>query len=311
MDTKFINLTLESNNKKLEIGKGKPYRLLSIEGIESSEFELFIKENVFYDGSAVDQRRIKGRSIMVEAEFIGLDKKKERRKLINFFNLHHDGKLTINYMGLELVANYTIESFKSPLKNLNNPLKFLVYLFCPNPFLQEKSSTETSLVTWIPNLEFPVNEGFYTEQTPNYWLETGDPFEEFMSGFGIGEPVEFGYREINQIVEINNTGDVDCPIKVVFRASGDVVKPYIQNVETRELLRINKTLKMGDVLEITTEFGNKNVYLNGEKAHHYLDFLNSTWLQLSPGINLIKYDAEHGLTNLECSIYHTPQYLGV
>lgn len=141
--------------------------------------------------------------------------------------------------------------------------------------------------------------------------ETENPFEDFLSEFGTGTPVEFGYREINQIVEIDNTGDVDCPIKVVFRASGDVVKPYIQNVETRELLRINKTLKMGDVLEITTEFGNKNVYLNGEKAHHYLDFLNSTWLQLSPGINLIKYDAEHGLTNLECSIYYTPQYLGV
>lgn len=137
------------------------------------------------------------------------------------------------------------------------------------------------------------------------------PFEEFQSQFGTGEGIELGTREINQIVEIENTGDVDSPIKVVFRAIGDVVNPYIQNMETKEQLRINKTLKQGDKLEITTGFGNKNIYLNGEKAHHYLDFLNSTWLQLSPGTNLIKYDAEHGLNNLECTIYYTPQYLGV
>ena len=39
--------------------------------------------------------------------------------------------------------------------------------------------------------------------------------------------------------------------------------------------------------------------------------LNSTWLQLKPGMNLIKYDAESGLNNLECSVFYTPLYLGV
>ena len=114
-----------------------------------------------------------------------------------------------------------------------------------------------------------------------------------------------------QIVEIENIGDVDAPIRVVFRAHGQVEKPYIQDVETREMIRINKTLEAGDVLEITTEFGNKNVFLNGEKAHHYLDFLNSTWIQLKPGVNLIKYGAESGVELLECQLFYTPRYLGV
>lgn len=141
--------------------------------------------------------------------------------------------------------------------------------------------------------------------------ETENPFEEFESGFGVGQSVEFGYRLTRQIVEIDNPGDVDTPIRVVFRAHGEVVKPYIQNVETYELLRINRALQAGDVLEIITEFGNKNIYLNGEKAHHYLDFLNSTWLQLKPGTNLIKYGAEIGVDMLECRLYYTPRYLGV
>lgn len=136
-------------------------------------------------------------------------------------------------------------------------------------------------------------------------------FQEFVTEFGEGIGQEWGYRELKQIVEVDNVGDVECPLRVVFRANGDVEKPYIQNVETYELIRINRTLKSGDILEITTGYGNKNVYLNGKKAHQYLDFLNSSWLQLKPGINLIKYGAEKGLNNLDCTVFYTPLYLGV
>ncbi|MCW6112422.1 phage tail family protein [Clostridium sporogenes] len=346
--------------------------------------------------------------------------------------------------------------FSADYKTNNNvALGFKVDLVCANPFWKSIKEHETTLVTWIPNLEFPAQESegielFHTEQKPNYWLETqiggntlinllgsqggenividktknsinttrakrynvnltankdytliidilkattplylysldidnkvsyennyltnkegryivklnnktdiksiflymqedqfdadkilefnnvmlleGDwtnyniryleyfegikigEFEEFESEFGQGIGQEWGYREIRQIIEVNNIGDVECPLKVMFRANGDVEKPYIQDVETYELLRINRTLKSGDVLEITTGYGNKNVYLNGKKAHQYLDFLNSSWLQLKPGINLIKYGAEKGLNNLECTVFYTPLYLGV
>ncbi|AUM96144.1 MULTISPECIES: phage distal tail protein [Clostridium] len=318
--------------------------------------------------------------------------------------------------------------------NNENGLAFKCDLNGYNPFWQDLKEHETTLVTWIPNLEFPAQESegielFHTEQKPNYWLETttgkgknlfdkskvakgrlyatiGDDFKvnttstgyctselikikenmdlrisgnvnwivlystdkkvvrlvekanftksqigecyigfysladdynlndvqleegttatayeeykedkldfiEFQSEFGEGIRQEWGYREIRQIIEVNNIGDVECPLKVMFRANGDVEKPYIQDIETYELIRINRTLKSGDVLEITTGYGNKNVYLNGKKAHQYLDFLNSTWLQLKPGVNLIKYGAEKGLNNLECTVFYTPLYLGV
>ena len=746
MDTKKLGIKFESNNRIIEVGKGKPFRLLNIDGIESSDFELFIEDNIFHDGSRVNHKRVKGRPIMIEAEYVGKHKEVERRKLASFFNVHRNGYLIINYQGIVRKIKYEVESFKAPLRNLYEPLKFLLHIYCPNPYWLEEEK-EMDLVTWIPNLEFDAVEGFSTEQLENHWIETqikkqglkvfkngtifveleeestvpeveiayllengqykrlkqqatvfsagtgydengnyvdvsdsivngqindiriegntlitflsknqddweqgsisfssgeliyathrirtkdfiksipgtqhdirvasgygigviqyfedgtlaqgmdawasnsysfilkgskfkvvlrkdgggdispseiininptmptvvkstisairlksvgknllnikntyakasgyiitdtgyirpagqtgeiryilevekdayytvsrkilqgnsritvidfytneylvsfnssstctfkatsdkvilyfdtmsirvneitevadiqvekgtvatdyesykesnayviakdeegnilelrslpngtkdeinvtdrklikrigeksniangmvidftdmaeggtyfawndngetetgnkGDilgidaitliyqlaepivkllppepltTFEEFESGIGVGEPIEFGYRLTKQIVEIENIGDVDAPIRVVFRAHGQVEKPYIQDVETREMIRINKTLQAGDVLEITTEFGNKNVYLNGEKAHHYLDFLNSTWLQLKPGINLIKYGAESGVDMLECRLYYTPRYLGV
>lgn len=313
MGTKTLNFKLESNNKTLEIGKGKSYRLLNIEGIESGELELFTTDNVLADGSMINDRRIKARYITIEAEYVKFDKEDERRRLINFFNIHKDGTLFIIYSNVRLKIEYVVEQFRSKINNVNEPLKFLVDLFSPCPFWQGLKEEITDLVTWIPQLEF-LEDGFYTEQTENKWIETSatsEGFEEFISEFGIGEGVEFGYREVNQIVEIDNNGDVETPLRVIFRASGEVVRPYIQDMQTYEILRINKTLKAGDVLEITTGYNNKNIYLNGEKAHHYLDFLNSSWLQLKPGTNLMKYGAESGLVTLECRIIHTPQYLGV
>lgn len=228
-------------------------------------------------------------------------------------------KYSSDYISKEIIirADHT-PKFSTDYKTNNNiALAFKCSFTGSYPFWRSIKEYETTLVTWRPNLEFPKENKdnditqFHTEQTPNYWLETGPQFEEFLSEFGTGVGQEWGYRELKQIVEINNIGDVECPIRVVFRANGDVEKPYIQDVESYELIRINKTLKSGDLLEIITGYGNKNVYLNGKKAQQYLDFLNSTWIQLKPGINLIKYGAQSNLSNLECTVFYTPLYLGV
>src|SRR5665648_504005 len=46
-----------------------------------------------------------------------------------------------------------------------------------------------------------------------------------------------------------------------------------------------------------------------EAGYNYID-LGSTFLQLDVGDNLMRYDADTGIDNLEVSIYFTPQYLG-
>lgn len=310
----FIN----SVGQSVELGNDGPFILTKIEGMGAVNTNIHSSKSPSQDGETYVNNDLDIRNPSIEIMILAdnIDKIfRHRRQLLSVFNpklglgtLLHE----VNGVKRKIQAIPELAPVFPDAKNFKDCMQpALIQLYCPNPFWQDIKETETNLVSWIPNLEFIEGEGFYTEQSPNYWLETGDPFEEFQSQFGTGEGIEFGTREINQIVEIENTGDVDSPIKVVFRASGDVVNPYIQNMETKEMLRINKTLKQGDKLEITTGFGNKNIYLNGEKAHHYLDFLNSTWLQLNPGINLIKYDAEHGLNNLECIIYYTPQYLGV
>ena len=116
-----INLRFKSKGKAIEVGKGKSFRLLTIEGIEATENELFITSNIFADGSKDDNKKIKAKPIIIEAEYTRQDKSEERRRLVSFFNIHNDGKLIIQINNIEKAIDYQVEEFKAPLKNTNNP----------------------------------------------------------------------------------------------------------------------------------------------------------------------------------------------
>ncbi len=123
-----------------------------------------------------------------------------------------------------------------------------------------------------------------------------------------------GLREPSLIVNVYNNGDVKCGLKIEFRAKGSVKNPSLFNVNTREYIKINKTMAAGEIINVNTSYGHKKIEseLNGVKTNimNYLA-LPFYFLQLDPGDNLFRYDAEENLNNLEVNIFFTPQYLGV
>ena len=166
-------------------------------------------------------------------------------------------------------------------------LNFIVDLIAPNPYWQDLSINRTDIAIWQGSFEFP--------------LELVD------------EGIEMGYREPSLIINVLNQGDVTCGMKIQFKALATVVSPSLFNVNTREYFKINKTMEAGEVINVTTHFQNKRVQLNKNGVVSTLtgwDY-TSTFLQLDVGDNLLRYDADDGLDNLEVSIYFTPQYLGV
>lgn len=292
MDTKFINLKFESKNKSLKIGKNEPYRLLRIEGIDSGEFELDISNNALYDGVSITNRKIKYRSIVIECEYRGENLESERRKLAGFFNVHNDGSLIINYMGTQRKINYVTENFNAKLENVYMPLKFLVQLYCPDPFLTDVEEQREELAFWQGDFYFPL-------VIPQ---STG---------------ITMGHRAPSLIVNILNKGDVPTGMKIVFEAKGTLKNPSLFNVNTREFIRINKEMVPGEKIIINTNRGNKGIVSisNGVTTNilNYIDIIGggNTFLQLDVGSNLFRYDADEGLDNLEVNIYHHNKYLGV
>ncbi len=166
--------------------------------------------------------------------------------------------------------------------------EFLIQFYCPDPYYKEQFETKEELALWQGDFQFE--------------------FEITESG------IELGHRVSTLIVNANNTGDIPCGMRIEFTALATVVNPSILNVYTQEFIKVKRTMIAGDRLVINTEFGNKKVEMihNGVSTNvfNYID-LSSTFLQLDIGDNLLRYNAESGIDNLEASIYFTPKYVGV
>ena len=279
MDTKYINLKFISGNKTIEVGKGKPYRLLNIEGIEAGEMELSTADNVLYDGSKIRNRRIKFRPITIECEYTGRNKEEQRRFVAGFFNIHRGGTLQIDYMGVKREIPYEVEGYKSKLENIYTPYRFLVHLYCPEPFLLDIVESSKEIVTWIGGMGFPLKL----------------PTKFAMAG--------------SRIINIINDGDVEAPLKIEIY--GPATNPKIILRETGEFLKINKTLTADDIVTITTEFGNKRVEKNGQNAFNILDLPDSTFFSLQVGDNVIEFTTEDVSNNANAKISYRNRYLGV
>jgi len=90
--------------------------------------------------------------------------------------------------------------------------------------------------------------------------------------------------------------------------------PVLLNVDTGEYIQVNATMQAGDIVTITTDYGNKGVTLTRdgttEDYFRYID-VDSTFMQLDIGDNVFRYDAAAGSDALEVTIYHNNNYLGV
>lgn len=164
----------------------------------------------------------------------------------------------------------------------------MISLTAHSPYWTDMQESKTEIALWKGDFEFPLE----------------------ITAAGI----EMGHREQSLIVNAFNPGDVPCGIRVELKALATLINPSILNVDTQEYIKINKTMTAGEVITVSTYFGGKTVRetLNGVEtnAFNYID-LGSTFLQLSVGDNLMRYDADTGIDNLEVNIYCVPQYLGV
>jgi hypothetical protein len=70
----------------------------------------------------------------------------------------------------------------------------------------------------------------------------------------------------------------------------------------------------GDVIDIYTQFaGKKVVKTSGGTTSNAFSLLDvgCTFLQLSVGENLLRYDADSGLDQLEVSLFYSPAFNGL
>ena len=129
------------------------------------------------------------------------------------------------------------------------------------------------------------------------------------------EGIVLSKREPSLICSIENIGSIESGMTISFQASGAVVNPSLINIDTQECFKLNKTLVKDETVDICTVVGARSIVgkLSGETLSYfkYRDFDDNAWLQLYPGINYFRYNADSGLDNLSVYISYTDDYLEV
>lgn len=281
MHNKII-FTFESSGEKL-VMDGKEYGILDYEGLESTEYDLEIKDNINAPGGTSKRKRILPRPISVEFEYKGEDKSAVRQKIIRFFSPYRGGMLTVSMQGVERKIEYEVDgTLKFKKKNIYYPLTGLVELKCLDPLFQDIIQTSEQISTWVGGWSFPFTLPFQLKER--------------------GEPR----------TNIINSGDVETPIHVEFH--GPAKKPYIKNLTTGKIIQIEADLNSDQTLYVDTTFGKNTVEIeeNGTRTDvSQMISMESRFWRLEVGDNMVEYGAEDELQDNNVVIRYSNRYLGV
>jgi hypothetical protein len=297
MRIKEITCT-NNNGDSLIISQTSVYKLEEEMDTTGAKANVTYSSNYRTHGATAVASRIEQRDLYLSF-YIDVEGRKEdwiqdrRDEVFKVFNPYHNPinlviKTDIRKVFIE--ANVELSPSIAPgVEKVNESWHdVLVQLSAGNPFFQDADRQKVEIATWIPNFEFSF-------EIPN-------------------EGVEMGIRSPSLIVNVLNRGHIPTGMIIQFKALGTLNNPSLLNLNTREYIKINKTMQAGEVITINTYQGKKRVEmnLNGVTTNifNYLEF-GSKFMQLEVGDNLFRYDSDTNLESLEVTIYFTQQYLGV
>ncbi len=275
------------NGESMIFKQRRPIFLQKISGTDSlrqavNTFRAPDQDGAFFISGALEMR-----NITLEGTVIADSREHAatlQRRLLRLFSPKAQG--TLIYRDARIVC--VVEEIAFSVTIGARYPSFFVSFLCPSPFFEALEQLRAELAAWVSKFSFPL-------EIP----QTG---------------MEFGLREPSQIAVLDNTGDVACGCTVIFTALGALTNPEIMNVNTGEVFRYLKTMSAGEQLRVHTHFAAKRAVriIGGTEtnAFQYVDTA-STFFQLAPGLNTLRYNAADNLDLLEVSVFHRPQYLGV
>lgn len=159
-------------------------------------------------------------------------------------------------------------TFGSSYKENNSVLcKFLIQILCANPMFVLNDDNKIAIAEVEKLFHFPL----------------------------ILEPkgIIFGLRKSSLFTDVQNNGAVETGMIIRIKAKGNVNNLEILNVNTKDMIKINKVLKNGEEIIINTNKGERSIlgHINNEPLESYFDYFDfdSTWLQLQVGTSTFTF----------------------
>lgn len=276
---------------------GRPFRLISVEGLGDVEADNQMQKAPFQDGHTYLDSILESRQITIELKITGKDYEdltENRRKLSSIFNPKL-GEGTLEYISDDNkiigAVSESVPFYPDGSANRSETFqKALINLICPSPYWKSTEITEEP--AFIPLFEFPSDE---------YWQEDDDGDMYF----------EMGMQRDERIID--NDGDSPAPLNVIFYGPADA--PIIANLTTDEFIKINKRLEENEKLIIDTTTGGQLVAYEdqyGEQTNvfHWID-LDSTFFDLQIGENKISCMCAISNLSKDFEIFYSKLYAGV
>jgi hypothetical protein len=294
----LINKIIYENERgiSIELNREGPLFLASVQGFDGLEADIVSSKSAYQDGISISKTILKDRILTLNC-YLEIDTEQQRcilkRKLYNAFNPKFKGHMKIYTDAEQLRGASNLRVIQAPLfdddyETTNELVSFQIQLAMPLPYFEDINENRADFGNDIGNFFFDLE------------------LEE--------EGRELSVKNNSIVANIENLGDAETPLKVVFKAKSTVKNPSIYNVYSKEYIKINRTMSEGEEITVTTDIGNKRVesYLNGVTANIFNDLdIHSSFMWLDIGDNVIRYDAEEMIEQLEVYIYYTNYYLGV
>lgn len=278
------SVLLDKNDSELVLDEAD---LGTVEGTHHS-YKYVSQVGVYIDSTTLEQR-----VVAISGWVIGntYDELKANKAVLNkLINPLHTVEVVVqDKYKLDFKPDFSVKYSASYEENNEVLCKFLIQGTCADPMFTTKDKQTALIASIIPKFRFPLvipqNNG-----------------------------ILMGLREPSLLATLNNGGDIDTGLLITFSCTSTVTNPSLLNVDTREFIKINKTMSAGEQIIVSTGSGEKYIkgIVSGEVSNYfkYMDF-DSTWLQLHTGENILKYDADDNVDGLEVLISFLPKYLEV
>lgn len=282
----MFRLEVENEKKeKIELTNSPFFESVAIEGLLPPQAAVNSSAVANADGETFNSARVGIRDVTIDIK-PAFPVEENRQRLYTYFKLKKQLNIYFKNKNRDIVTAGIVEGFDGSLFEQKQLIS--ISIKCLDPYLKDSAESVADMANIIDNFEFPFSTG-----------EEGIPFSTID-------------KALTQ--NIFNAGDVETGMIIELTANGEVIKPTIYNVETREYFGLDFTMQLGDVIRINTNKFNKKVELirYGETRNIINNILKGNkWLTLQVGDNLFTYTCEAGEENLSFKFTYSNRYEGV
>lgn len=248
-------------------------------GIDTLSINLSQAKGINQTGATIQSTNIQPRPVTITGYFVGDMQPEKKERLISVIRPDLGGKLYADdfYLNVWPTATPTIEA-------RTYGARFQLSLLAAYPYWC-KDDSAVAVLSGIEKLfKFPWN---------------------------LSRSYQFGKLMATKFMNVFNGGQVPVPYTATFTANGEVVNPKITNATNGKFLLIKKTLVSGERLVVQITHDRTYVTSNIDGDCRGALSLKSNLFELGVGDNVLKPEADSGLTNMQVNIDFAIEIVGI